>query len=110
MDPKSRKRKLFAHHRTVLLNWDQLAQFLKTRRPALESGNAKQVSQQASNQNAHEIQYRVYIASVSCIDDCNKEHKLHEWLIFTTRSIPERFNVVKAKRGCSNCLRIGVHI
>ena len=110
MDPESCKQWQLAHPGTELLTWDQLAQFLNTRSRALESSGSKPVSQQAGNQNVRERQAQVYTASVSCIDGCNEEHKLHECQKFKTLSIPERFNVVKTKRGCYNCLQLGHNV
>ena len=110
MDPESRKQWQLAHPGTELLTWNQLAEFLNTRSRALESSNSKPIPQQANNQNARERHSHVYTASVSCVDGCNEEHKLHECLKFKTLSVPERFRIVKAKRGCYNCLQIGHNV
>ena len=110
MDPESRKQWQLAHLGTELLTWVQLAQFLNTRSRALESSGLKPVSLKAGNQIVRDRQAQVYTASVSCIDGCNEEHKLQECQKFKTLSIPERFNVVKTKRGCYNCLQLGHNV
>ena len=104
MDTESRKQWQLAHPGTDLLTWNELAEFLNTRSRALESSGAKPTLSPMKNQPFREKRAQVYSASVTCIDGCNEEHRLHECPKFKELSISERFNAVKGKRCGFNCL------
>ena len=104
MDPESHKKLQIAHRTSNLISTSTSSQHKKS------STTMEYLKVSFPNSEQSEFtrgSITVHAAPLSCIDGCNEEHQLHECLKFKTRTIPERFNGVKAKRGCYNCLQLG---
>ena len=107
MDAESRKQWELDNPGTEILSWEKLAKFLDTRSRALEISGTKITPQTNQSQQPRERKAQVYTISTSCSQQCSEEHKLHACPQFKQMTIPERYNCVKMKKVCFNCLQSG---
>ena len=108
MDAESRRQWQLDNPGSDLLTWKKLETFLDTRSRALEcGGSVKAAAQPDKDSNkvsggARTVQG--YQATVVCCDFCSEDHRLHACPQFKRMTVTDRFNLVKKKRACFNCL------
>ena len=108
LDAESRKQwQLKMQKRKNVLRWDNLSKFLDERSRALESGAIKVIPQASKMSDQREPRHQSYAASITCSEICDVEHKLHACPEFKKMSTSQKYDLVKKKRACFNCLQTG---
>ena len=105
LDSESQKQWQLKHPGKNVLRWVDLSNFLAERSRALESGAIKVIPQASKRSDQREQQDQSYAASMACSEICGFEHKLHECPDFQKMSISKKYDLVKKKRACFNCLQ-----
>ena len=108
MDAESRRQWQLDNPGSDLLTWKKLETFLDTRSRALECGGSVKAAAQ-SDKDSNKVSggartVQGYQATVVCCDLCSEDHRLHACPQFKRMTVTDRFNLVKKKRACFNCL------
>ena len=106
LDAESQKQWQLKHSGKKVLCWDDSSKFLDERSRALKSGVIKMFSQANKMSDQREQRHQSYAASIACSEKCDVEHKLHACPEFKM-SISQKYDLVKKKRACFNCLQTG---
>ncbi len=105
MDPESRKQWQLDNPGSELLKWEQLANFPDTRSRALECGGASKMAPAEKNAKQGGVRaIQGFQTAVVCSDSCSENHRLHACPQFRKMSVADRFNLVKRRKACLNCL------
>ena len=104
---ESRKQWQLKHPGKNVLAWNDFSKFFNERSRALESGAIKTLPQANKISDQREPRHQSYRASLTCIEICDVEHKLHAGPEFKNMSVSQKYVLVKKKRACFNCLQTG---
>ena len=107
LDAKSRKQWQHKHPGKNVFRWDDLSKFLDERSRASECCAIKVIPQANKMSDQREPRHQFYAASMTCSEICVVEHKLHACPEFKKMSTSQKYDLVKKKRACFNCLQTG---